>query len=596
MCGISGIIARNTNISPEAEVRTMNDAIAHRGPDGEGFYAYKNVALGHRRLAILDLSDLGEQPMHWGEKYTIVFNGEIYNYIEVREELVKEGYKFRSECDTEVILAAYDFWGQACVSRFNGMWAFAIIDKVSGVLFCSRDRFGIKPFYYTVSDDRFSFGSEIRQLLGKEPVLNLPVALDYLIAGIEEASDETFFQGIVKLTPGHNLIFDLSANDFRIERYYELPESSKASATIEDYIALLEESVKLRMRSDVRVGTCLSGGLDSSTVAALASRNYGYQDKFYAIHARSEEAATDESAYAAMVSDHLQLNLKTVTPGYEDFRRSIDKVVAAQEEPFGSPSVLMQYFVFGEARRNSCIVMLDGQGGDETLLGYERYYPALIRSLPWYRWPAALLSSKKNSRLSMPEAIGYMLYFGNYSNRLGRLKRKAKFIRPAYLESYRPETLRKVSESYSDIRRLQKTELTRSQLPHLLRYEDKNSMQHSIEARLPFIDYRVVEMALSLDHSAKIRDGWTKFVLRKGMSGLLPDKILWRKNKLGFNAPENIWLERHAAQMDTAIRGSKIIEAIVNTEQLDIPKLDKRTRWRLYSLAMWEAAFNVRMA
>lgn len=599
MCGISGIVNRKGKIESESEIRRMNQLIEHRGPDGDGIYCYNNVAFGHRRLAILDLSDLGKQPMHWGEKYTIIFNGEVYNYIEIREVLLAEGYTFKSESDTEVILAAYDLWGKDCVSRFNGMWSFAILDKEKSTLFCSRDRFGIKPFYYTLSEETFRFGSEIKQLISERPVINLPVALDFIISAMEEATDETFFKGIVKLTPGHNLVYDLEKDTYTIEAFYSLPDKApetKNPDSIGNYISLLEESVKLRMRSDVRVGTCLSGGLDSSTVAALASRNYNYQEQFYAIHAKSEEAATDESSYAGMVSEHLKLNLKTVVPGYSDFESSMNDVIYTQEEPFGSPSVFMQYFVFKEARKNNCIVMLDGQGGDETLLGYERYYPALIRSLGFFQKPKALLNSKKNSRLSMLEAIKYMLYFGNYKSRLNRVKRRAGFIRPAYLENYQSEALRKVSDSYSDIRKMQKVELTRSQLPHLLRYEDKNSMKHSVEARLPFIDYRVVEFALNMENEAKIHDGWTKYVLRKGMSGLLPKEITWRKNKLGFNAPENLWLEKHAAEMHKVIRESAILNAIADRSKLDLNQLDKRMRWRIYNLAKWEYVYNVQLA
>lgn len=598
MCGISGIVSRKSIINSEHEIRRMNHIIEHRGPDGEGIYCYKNVALGHRRLAILDLSELGAQPMHWEELYTIVFNGEVYNYIEIREVLLKEGYVFQSESDTEVILAAYDFWGKECVTRFNGMWSFALLDKKKNLLFCSRDRFGIKPFYYTLSEDEFRFGSEIKQLLDEQPIINLPVALDFIIVGIEESSDETFFKGIVKLTPGHNLIFDFEKDRYEIYPFYDLPDQGKKNEnkdSITGYISLLEESVRLRMRSDVRVGTCLSGGLDSSTVAALASKNYDHHDKFYAIHARSEEAATDESAYANLVSDHLKLNLLTVVPSYEDFASDMEEVIRTQEEPFGSPSVFMQHFVFKEARKNNCIVMLDGQGGDETLLGYERYYPALIRSLSWSQRPKALLNSKKNSRLSMLDVIKYMIYFGNYKGRLNRVKRRAKFIRPEYLDRYQSQTLKKVSESYSDIRKMQKMELTRSQLPHLLRYEDKNSMRHSVEARLPFIDYRVVEFALKMENEAKIHNGWTKYVLRKGMSGLLPDKVVWRKNKLGFNAPENTWLEKHASEMDKTIRGSVIFNALADLNQMDLNQLDKRMRWRIYNLAKWESIFNVRI-
>lgn len=594
MCGISGVISNESRVDLEVEVSRMNALIEHRGPDGAGIYVYKNVGLGHRRLAILDLSESGIQPMHWLDKYSIVFNGEVYNYIEIRVELIEKGYTFRTETDTEVILAAYDFWGKDCLSRFNGMWSFALLDKAKDILFCSRDRFGIKPFYYTNDESGFRFGSEIKQLISSEPKINLPVALDYIISGMEEVVNETFFQGVLKLDPGHFLMYDLSSKTFEIDSFYTLPNKATQTVSEADYMSLLEESVKLRLRSDVRVGTCLSGGLDSSTVAALASKNYGFHDNFYAIHAKSESINTDESYFATLVSDTLDLKLKVVEPRFDDFEASMNEVIFTQEEPFGSPSVFMQYFVFQEARRNNCIVMLDGQGGDETLLGYERYYPALIRSLKWYLRPKALFQSKKNSRLSMVESIKYMLYFGNYKRRLNRVKQRAHFIKSTYLSAYTSEVLERVSASYADINTLQKTELTVSQLPHLLRYEDKNSMRHSVEARLPFIDYRVVESALSLKNEAKIFNGWTKFVLRNGMKDLLPKEIVWRKNKLGFNAPEELWMSKYSDEMEKTIRQSTILNTISDVDKIRVNEIDRRMFWRLYNLAKWEAIYNVK--
>lgn len=596
MCGISGVVSNLTEIQLDIEIQRMNSLIAHRGPDGSGSYIYKNVGLGHRRLSILDLSENGSQPMHWKERYTLIFNGEIYNYLEIREELFKQGYSFQSDSDTEVILAAYDFWKEDCLSRFNGMWSFALLDKSSDILFCSRDRFGIKPFYYSFTENTFRFGSEIKQLIEKQPSVETSVALDYLILGLEEATDDTFFKGIKKLTPGHYMKFDLSTMNFEVQPFYHLQPSGQTSLTGADYMTLLKSSISLRLRSDVRVGTCLSGGLDSSTVAALANEEYSFDERFFAIHAKSEEQKTDESGYAQKVSNHLDLNLCVVEPGYLEFIGKMDEVIYVQEEPFGSPSIFMQYFVFEEARKQKCSVMLDGQGGDETLLGYERYYPALIYSLPLLKKPKALLQSKNNSRLSMTEVIKYLLYFGSYKRRLRIAKKRLDFVKARYLSTFESNTLRRISDSYRDILSLQKIELTSSQLPHLLKYEDKNSMRHSIEARLPFLDYRVVECALALDKKEKIDSGWTKLVLRQQLNGLLPEEILWRKNKLGFNAPEEFWLKQYKEEMIQTIITSKFIAEFIEIDKIDFQVLDKRVFWRIFNLAKWSQIYNVQVS
>jgi len=372
MCGISGIIDLKNRPVSEDSIRHINDLIAHRGPDGEGFYFGNTFAIAHRRLSILDLSEAGHQPMSYLEdKYTITYNGEIYNYIEIRNELIKEGYTFQSDSDTEVILATYDKYGSSCVKHFNGMWSFAIYDKIKNVLFCSRDRFGIKPFYYTVCEDQFVFGSEIKQLIPFQKTVqyNHQVLLDYLIGGFEECTNDTFFKHIFKLEQGHNMVYDLATHKFEILPFYEINIDEKlAQYNEEDAVALygqkLEDSVRLRMRSDVEVGVCLSGGLDSSSVASIAAAHLK-KDKngvINAIHAKSTEKATDESNFAKIVAEHCNAKLNEVTPSYDDFKRVLETVIKGQEEPFGSPSIIMQYFVLQEARAKNCIVMLDGQG------------------------------------------------------------------------------------------------------------------------------------------------------------------------------------------------------------------------------------------
>ena len=598
MCGISGVINKNNKSVEELLIHQMTNIIAHRGPDSSGSYLYKNIAFGHRRLSILDLSSSGHQPMKYLDDLVITYNGEIYNFIEIREELIQKGYIFDSNSDTEVILKAYHCWGKTCVNYFNGMWSFSIIDIKQKIVFCSRDRFGVKPFYYIENNDLFAFGSEISQLLTFLPnkILNKKVALDYLISGIEECSNETFFKDIYLLKGGHNLVFDLQTNSYEIERYYNLKLSDQKNTSVDDYIQELKRSITLRLRSDVKVGTCLSGGIDSSTISSFASKLYqNSNEKFMAIHAKSSEYKTDESEFAKIVSKIANINLNFVEPSYSDFKSNILSIIKIQQEPFGSLSIIMQYFVFKKAKELGCIVMLDGQGGDETLLGYERYYPAIVKSKKGISKLKALLQSSKNSRLSLLDTIKYQYYFSNYKLRLKRLKFKNSFYKSEILNEYESEELRIISESYNDISILQKNEIESSQLPHLLKYEDRNSMANSIESRLPFLDYKLVELSLNTNNSLKIKDGWTKFILRKAAETILPKEIVWRKNKLGFNAPEKTWTKEFENEMIKEIEQSEILNNFIHFKKLYFKNLDLRTKWRLYNFSVWEKEFKVKL-
>jgi asparagine synthase (glutamine-hydrolysing) len=607
MCGIAGIVERVKGRCEPAFLHRMNGAVVHRGPDDGGEHFWQNVALGHRRLAIIDLSECGHQPMSSSDgALVIVFNGEIYNYVELRAELEKAGQSFRSRTDTEVIVASYAVWGTDCVSRFNGMWAFALLDKKQRRIFCSRDRFGVKPFYYTESPERFAFGSEIRQLLPFLPTRESSRSLvsDFLLTGVCDHTEQTFFEGIRKLPPGHNLSYDLVSNRFKISRYYKIaPSSALSSAGPEEAVAvfgsMLESSVDLRLRSDVPVGTCLSGGLDSSSIASLASPLYRRRAgrAFRSITAVSEQDSNDESAFASKVAAAGGMEWFTVKPSYDDFVEVLPSVVKAQEEPFGGPSVVMQFFVMKTAREQRIPVMLDGQGGDETLLGYTKYYASQLLATWKEKGLLALLGAhamagRNNAEMSLWNSAKYLL-----TGLSPGLRHRLYAWRHRYLISTPPipQHFRDLCRSASDCLALQKLEITSTHLPVLLRYEDKNSMAHSIEARLPFLDYRVVETALSLPRDVKIRDGWSKWVLRKFMSGRMPDEVTWRKNKMGFEAPEKTWLDRHSNTMKEVIAGSAVIREIVDFGKLDSlwPSLDYRSRWRLYSVALWEDAFDV---
>lgn len=598
MCGITGIINKLSPSIDQKELSRMNDLIAHRGPDGEGFYADGPVGLAHRRLAIIDLSSDGHQPMDFLGKYVITFNGEIYNYIEIREELKAFGYSFKSKSDTEVILAAYDKWGDDCVSRFNGMWAFAIHDKKKNLVFCSRDRFGVKPFYYVDLKDYFKFGSEIKQFLkpGGPNKANKDLIAHFLFTGMHDHESRTFFEGIFKLSPSHNLIFNLTEKTFEIKSYYQILKVQLK----ESYEDRLTSAIKLRLRSDVKIGTCLSGGLDSSTIAAIASKLYhkDSSEKFNAIHAKSIESATDESNYAIQVANHSQLNLHIIEPQPEDFKKYFDEVIYTQEEPFGSPSIYLQYFVMKKAREIDCKVMLDGQGGDETLLGYERYYaPAFASFLKengiLFALKEILLSRKNNTKMGFLNIAKYIAGTFLINIRASYLRKKYKFLIPSSIPKDYPYW-KTIKKNALNIFKLQTEELYSTNLQALLRYEDKNSMRHGIETRLPFIDYKSVECALNLPTSEKIYNGWTKFVLRKISVKHLPNNVAWRKNKLGFNAPDKSWLNGIESFAIEEIQKSKILDEFLDKEKLrTLPWSNLQMTWRLINIASWERVYNV---
>lgn len=607
MCGIAVYIAKEGAGAPPGRIEGMTAAVRHRGPDGCGHVYGDEFALGHRRLAIIDLSDDAAQPMtYMNGRYSITYNGEIYNYIELRGDLQKTGHCFRSQSDTEVILAAYSQWGENCVERFNGMWSFVIYDQEGQLLFGSRDRFGVKPFYYTDQPEFFAISSEIRQLLFLLPQAKADrgILLDFLLAGFAEHTERTFFDQVQKLPPAHNIVYNLKAHRFRTYQYYKIRLRSdiaqlRVQEAVEAYGTVLRDAVKLRLRSDVKVGTCLSGGLDSSSVATLAAETYSKSstEPFSAITAVSEQKGNDESGYAALVVNRSRLNWIQVRPDYRDFHQSLQTVAKVQEEPFASPSIFMQYFVMQAARAHGVTVLLDGQGGDETLLGYERYYAAYYAGLLRRHGLIAMMEGVRNARANNSK----MEFLTSLKYIIGGLSAPARYwfyrIRHPYIDAPHrtPWYLRAFAKACLDEFALQELEISTTNLPMLLRYEDKNSMAHSIETRLPFLDYRVLETALSLPAEYKIRDGWSKWVLRCIMNGAMPDEIVWRKNKIGFEAPDDIWLGRHLPDMVRAVGQSELLRSMANMERLlhEYRRLDRRSQWRLYSVALWAEIFGV---
>jgi len=599
MCGIAGIIDKSFNSIPQNLISKITNTVAYRGPDAEGYYFHDNLSLGHRRLSIIDLSKTADQPMSLDNKYIIVYNGEIYNYIEVRQELKSFGYSFKTKSDTEVILAAYDNWGQECLHKFNGMWAFSIYDKIKNIIFCSRDRFGIKPFYYLDEGRYFAYGSEINQLLDikKEIKVNFRTLINYLVLSLENYSEETFFESIRELPSSHNLVYDLKTNTYEIKRYYNIKINTDiAKLPIEEALPLytdnLNTAVRYRLRSDVKVGTCLSGGLDSSVIAAIAAsfhKNIN-NEKFCAITAQSTYKKNDETEYARQVVDDSNLEWICTKPTSEEYKKYLTEVIRTQQEPFGGPSILMQYFVFKIAKENGLKVLLDGQGGDESLLGYERYYPAFLLSLPLSEKVKKFSSMVANSKLSIKDLLAYHFYFTQPGLRVKRQLRNHSFIKSSYSQLVDRDIIKQIAGSYKDIRAMQILEFTKTQLPPLLKYEDKNSMKNSIESRLPFLDYNLVELSLSLNNNFKIKDGWTKYILRRVATTVVPSSIAWRKNKIGFEAPVNQWLNDFEGDFEI-IKKSCIINQIADIQK--IKKVPFKLHWKLYNIALWEKEFNV---
>ena len=602
MCGIAGIIHKTEHNALQEQISIMCDAVSHRGPDDMGYYLDGPLALGHRRLSILDLSAEGHQPMLYADKYVIVYNGEIYNYIEIRQNLEQLGYHFHSQSDTEVILAAYAQWGAECLQKFNGMWAFALYDKSNYTLFCARDRFGVKPFYIADNQETFAFGSEIKQLLPylEERKVNKQVLADYLYLGLEEHSAETFFEGVVKLQPSHYLIYDLKTHTFETFRYFDIVKSKEISTEQSEnmFRELFTDAVKLRLRSDVKVGTCLSGGLDSSTIATVAAKinDQISQTKFVAVTARSIETDNDESHFAKMVVENSGLDWNITTPSNADFHKELDRIIAVQEEPFRSTSIAFQYFVMKLSREIGCTVLLDGQGGDEILLGYTRYqslhFYSLLKKLKLRSFFKAMSQATDISWKSLVQNI---IYYKSVPLRKRFIRKKMPFIKWDETQVYINKTLEKFMSHSTTLDKYIHAELFHFNLPALLKYEDKNSMAFSIETRLPFLDFRLVDLCYNLKLEKKLNGSWTKYTLRSAFNNVVPSAISWRKDKKGFISPERSWLGNMDEQMLSDIKTSAILKGFTQFKDMEdsFSQLDVNTKWKLFNIAKWEKTYNV---
>ena len=590
MCGITGYLSRR-GVSREV-VTAMADRIAHRGPDDQGIQLFDGVALGHRRLSIIDLSPAGHQPMVRDDAW-LVYNGEIYNYLELREELKAKGHRFTSGSDSEVLLAAYREWGHECLHRLNGMFAFAIWDARTRELFCARDRLGVKPFYYWAGDGDFVFGSEIKALLAHPSVPRRPnpaIVYDYLAFKAADHTDETFFDGIVRLPAAHYLVvkpdgelvqrqwWSLAVND-------EIDASEPTRAElVARFAELCRDAVRLRLRADVPIGTCLSGGLDSSAIAMLANdlifREHAIDRALIGQHQKTfsacfEDKRFDEREFIQLVLDATGAESYTVFPDGDGWWRDLDKLLWHMDEPFHSTSQYSQYCVMRRVAQAGVKVTLDGQGADELLAGYPGYHAAWLATLlargqlgrALHEARATLaMGGRGQSAADLALRVGYaVLPFATQLRQLvspvAKLTSDARIrrvIRPeleAKFADRRAAAQERQNELLRDFPRRLHHDVTSASLPPLLRYEDRNSMAFGIESRTPFLDYRLVEHAFAMPMSLKISNAWTKRGLREAMEGVLPEPIQWRKDKKGFVTPEAIWMRAGRERIRDVLSG-----------------------------------------
>jgi asparagine synthase (glutamine-hydrolysing) len=651
VCGIAGIISPKGGIRPDT-LRKMSAALQHRGPDGFGYLLYSAsvgtriwhneeidkfeegreiLGFAHRRLSIIDLSADSLQPMSDETgSISVVFNGEIYNYVELREELQQLGCTFRTTGDTEVLLKAYLAWGSQCVKRFNGMWAFVLFDAPNKRIIFSRDRFGIKPLYYTVQNESIYFASEIKGLLAINSISRSPneSAVSYfLMTGVIDNTQETFFEGILNFPAAQLAEVSLSEPSLkiRVNPYWSFPTSrfyGTEHEAVEQFRFLFLDAVRVHSRSDVPIGTCLSGGLDSSSVVCSSEilRRKGQIPKYShsAFGYCSSDEEFSERHFMQMVVDATGIRMNYVETTYEDFVASLPQILQAQDEPFGSASIAVQWFVFRSARNEGMTVMLDGQGADEMLGGYHYYYKTLanqflskfqlirfhrLRAEHQREIGAFPIPLKTVIFMLMPPIAGRVLYWAlpvlRSRNRRPVNRNRASIVLSSTLRERYLAALPNKKRVAGSLNEVLREDVKSLSLPGLLRYEDRNSMAQSIEARVPFLDHRVVEFVFTLPDDWKIRGLTTKYILRQAMRGVLPEDIRSRKDKIGFKATPSLTFD-FARQYKTALVDNKTeferrwfkpegVESMINS--VDRSVKGEFMLWRIINTKLWARQF-----
>ncbi len=628
MCGIAGLISKNKSVSVNETVFAMSQAIKHRGPDGEGFAFFSasantpafsnetpqvniesnqfkfnpsvalndintdyNIALAHRRLSIIDLSESGHQPMcDTSGEYWITFNGEVYNYIELREELKSKGHHFVTQTDTEVVIAAYKEWGANCLARFNGMFAFAIFDKKNSTVFCARDRVGVKPFYFVNTNDMFAFASEYKAFIKSDIIkfeINEQQQFDYLVNANLETDAQSLFKHIEELKPSHYLVYHLNEHQYTIKPYYTISSIVNNTLTDSELVAKIEEKVvnaiKLRLRSDVEVGSCLSGGLDSSIIAGVI-HHLQPQSNLKLFTAVFPNEKFDESHYAQVVSKSINANWQTVSPTADDFFKDIETLNYYQDLPVWSTSTYSQHRVMKLAADSGIKVVLDGQGADELFGGYAHHY---------YSYWKQNLGIHTFSQIKESEATIYKPFQLFFKQQL-----KSIFNLSANYSDYFSNSKKQFGKSthfpFSNNLNEELKKDYNGKLKSFLKCEDRCSMAFGIESRVPFADdVELVDFLFSIDGNKKIKNGISKYLLREATKAYIPKKIYERRDKVGFETPLKQWFIEYQEQVIDTIEAQLdfVNNSFLKNNYKSILETKAPFILRLYSLAVWKKVY-----
>ena len=561
MCGFSFCISK-TNISLK-EIKLMNKKISHRGPDKEKFISSKNIKsfnrkfstnflAGFRRLKIIDLSSKANQPMLYTDRYFIIFNGEIYNYIEIKEILKKKKYIFKTKSDTEVILAAYDFWGSKCFNYFNGMWSLIIFDLKKNKFVACRDRYGVKPLYYTKLKNSYYFSSEVKQLLSlnKKNQINKQTLSRYLYDDLSSNNEQTFIKNIYQVKPGNYV--DFNAQNFKLKKinWYKFKKKKFKRKNIKGEISeILEKSVRLRLRSDVKIGISLSGGIDSSTIASIIAniKKKSYK-KIYTFSSRSKDE-NDEYNYVKEFNKKYKFKNIPITLKFENFKNDFLKIVKQHDQPISNLSIFSEWEVFKKLKSKRIKVNIDGHGADEQLCGFENYFSLYILECIKkfklnliYKFFKQLFFSNIKNKFYFMMKVFFNLLPSNIINILKDLNRHN--IKNEWI-NLKPQKIQRKIFHKNLVLNQNYLQFFFTSLPKQLNWSDINSMSHSIETRSPFMDYNFVERILPLSMEHKINGIKSKYALREAYKLIIPKKIYQRNFKVGFSAPGELWTKNN---------------------------------------------------
>jgi asparagine synthase (glutamine-hydrolysing) len=636
MCGIAGIIRKSeAGFNIHEKIIALSQAMAHRGPDGEGFMTLHTdhgtphfgtvsqthsrkdllytpqaplpaesnatLAFAHRRLAIIDLSESGHQPMcDASGKIWITFNGEIYNYLELKAELIKAGHSFVSESDTEVVIHAYQQWGTECVSRFNGMWAFCIYDERKHMCFASRDRLGVKPFYYLNKEKFIAFASEQKAFVKAgllKPAMNQKALHNYLTNGLLENEEQNFFEGLTELWPGTNLTYDLHKKTVSTHSYYNLKQQNNLendhlseAALIEKIKHTFENAVKIRLRSDVEVGTCLSGGIDSSALAVTMSEFSQHPVNCFTSVFRNQ--AINEEHFADTVASKIQAKCFKTEPNLEGFEKELNDLIYSQDVPIWSTSTYAQYKVMALAKEHHIKVVLDGQGADELFGGYHHHFTAKWNNLIAQGLHVSALKDILKSNKTIHAS--WLFYLKE------NVKQKYHHHKTAFSEFLNADFLRQQeiinpSIAFNNLNEQLIDDIYNTRLKAFLKCEDRCGMWHSVESRTPFSDdVELINLLFSFNGNKKIKDGVSKYLLREAVKDKLPSEIYKRYDKKGFETPMQDWMRKIKPQMISDIKAADFdFIKTKNLEKFDINNdFQYKLLFKLFVLSRWQKVFQ----